>query len=97
MLIGGAGSDILRGGPGADHISAGYGHDRVHGGTGDDGLAIVSGVVVAWLGDGDDSVTIFPDDDRDVVDCGPGDDTVQFFGERDPHDVLRGCETTGPF
>ena len=73
-----AGDDTFLGGPGADVADLGLGNDVVDPGPGSD---FVLG------GDGDDRITA-RDGFGDVVECGPGTDTVT----ADRADVLSGCE-----
>jgi hypothetical protein len=73
-----AGDDTFLGGPGADVADLGPGNDVVDPGPGSD---FVLG------GDGDDTVAA-RDGFGDVVECGPGNDTVT----ADRVDVLSGCE-----
>jgi Ca2+-binding RTX toxin-like protein len=73
-----AGNDTFLGGPGADVADLGLGNDVADPGPGSD---LVLG------GDGDDSVAA-RDGFGDVVECGPGNDTVT----ADRADVLSGCE-----
>ena len=73
-----AGNDTFLGGPGTDVADLGPGNDVADPGPGSD---LVLG------GDGDDSVAA-RDGFGDVVDCGPGNDTVT----ADRADVLSGCE-----
>jgi hypothetical protein len=72
------GADTIRGGPGWDVVDAGRGNDTIDPGGGAD---VVRG------GDGDDTVQV-RDGLPDVVDCGPGTDTVV----ADRADALAGCE-----
>jgi Ca2+-binding RTX toxin-like protein len=73
-----AGDDTFLGGPGADVADLGLGNDVVNPGPGSD---FVLG------GDGDDTITA-RDGFGDVVECGPGTDSVT----ADRADVLSGCE-----
>jgi Ca2+-binding RTX toxin-like protein len=73
-----AGGDTFVGGPGADVADVGSGNDLVDPGPGSD---FVLG------GDGDDTVSV-RDGFADVVECGPGADSVT----ADRVDVLSGCE-----
>ena len=73
-----AGNDSFLGGPGADVADLGLGNDAVDPGPGSD---LVLG------GDGDDTIAA-RDGFGDVVECGPGNDTVT----ADRADVLSGCE-----
>ncbi len=73
-----AGDDTFLGGPGADVADLGLGNDVVDPGPGSD---FVLG------GDGDDTAAV-RDGFGDVVECGPGNDTVT----ADRVDVLSGCE-----
>jgi hypothetical protein len=74
----GSGEDTIDGGPGDDVIRTGAGSDRIVPGLGRD---------TVYVGKGDDYVYA-NDGQRDVVDCGPGDDRVV----ADHSDVLRNCE-----
>ncbi len=95
-LRGGDGSDYLHGGSGRDVLSGGKGRDTLIGGTGVDTLKggfgsdlLVGGPGRDVLNDeaGNDTFNA-RDDQRDVVNCGPGLDTAIV----DPVDRVRGCE-----
>ena len=73
-----AGDDTFLGGPGADVADLGLGNDVVDPGPGSD---------LVLVGEGDDSVAT-RDGFGDVVECGPGIDTVT----ADRADALSGCE-----
>ena len=73
-----AGNDTFLGGPGADVADLGLGNDAVDPGPGSD---------FVLAGDGDDTIAA-RDGFGDVVECGPGIDTVT----ADRVDVLSGCE-----
>jgi Ca2+-binding RTX toxin-like protein len=73
-----AGGDTFLGGPGADVADVGPGNDLVDPGPGSD---------FVLAGDGDDTISV-RDGFGDVVECGPGADTVT----ADRNDVLSGCE-----
>ncbi|HEY1594001.1 MAG TPA: hypothetical protein VGF74_01295 [Thermoleophilaceae bacterium] len=75
---GGAGSDTMLGGDGADLLKGGPGDDVISGGPGQDRI---SG------GAGKDHINA-ADGARDVVNCGPGNDS----GKADKSDSLHGCE-----
>lgn len=75
----GSGDDTLVGGPGAQILDGGAGDDLLDGAEGADTL---------YGGDGDDRVDAI-DGDADVVDCGPGNDTVN----ADAQDLVTACET----
>ena len=77
-IDGGTGDDLLEGGDGDDAVSGASGRDRI---TGDEGRDRLSG------GTGNDRINS-RDEDRDVVDCGPGRD-IAFVDRRDR---VRGCE-----
>ncbi len=77
-LDGGDGDDELEGGRGKDYLVGGSGNDQLNGGFDDDRLN---------AGPGNDKV-IAVSGGRDVIDCGPGVDTVQ----KDSGDVARNCE-----
>jgi uncharacterized repeat protein (TIGR01451 family) len=96
-LVGTARADRINGGRGNDRITAGGGNDRVDGGPGNDSISGGSGNDSILGGTGRDSITGGPGNDailvrdgqRDVVDCGPGKDTVT----ADKQDaVARNCE-----
>lgn len=89
-LIGNDGEDILVGDPESanagrtDNVAGGTGDDREYGGPGDDilGNVVFNGKTINDLGNdrlfggtGDDRFYTF-DRERDVIDCGPGEDTV---------------------
>jgi hypothetical protein len=86
-LYGGSGQDTLRGGRGDDRLYGGPGQDTLRGGRGNDRLSGGSGRDLLDGGRGDDRI-IAADGARDIVLCGPGDDTAIV----DRKDVVRGCE-----
>jgi Ca2+-binding RTX toxin-like protein len=86
-IYGGGGADVLLGGPGGDYLEGNSGADRLDGGPGDDEIRGDQGNDRVSGGAGDDLIRVVGGG-RDVVDCGPGRDTV----EADRSDVLRGCE-----
>jgi hypothetical protein len=86
LLVGGPGNDDQDGGAGNDAVFANGGNDVSHGGAGNDRLFALARVDVHGSGDtagdtvyGDDGTDrIFVrDGERDVVDCGAGDDRVR--------------------
>lgn len=77
-IDGKGGNDRLRGGSGDDCLIGGAGRDRLNGGAGEDGLR---------GGSGQDRISA-ADGERDVVDCGSGDDRARV----DRSDRVRGCE-----
>ncbi|MGZ6708429.1 MAG: calcium-binding protein [Solirubrobacteraceae bacterium] len=86
-LSGGAGADVLRGGAGNDQLFGGLGNDLLDGGPGNDVLSGGLGRDHVIAGAGSDRINVH-DGQRDVVNCGPGRDTVT----ADRKDVLRNCE-----
>lgn len=86
-LNGGAGNDLIRGGGGNDRLSGGGGVDVLYGDAGSDTLIGGAGADRIVGGAGNDTIAAF-DRTRDVIDCGPGRDTVV----ADRVDVVRGCE-----
>jgi Ca2+-binding RTX toxin-like protein len=64
---GGLGNDVLHGGGGSDLLDGGGGNDEIHN---DSGPERILG------GDGDDNVHINYGDKIELVDCGPGADTI---------------------
>jgi secreted trypsin-like serine protease len=77
-LFGDSGNDRLFGSGRADRLSGGSGNDRLVGGRGRDVLSGAGGRDLINSRDGA----------RDIVNCGPGRDTVR----RDRRDRVRGCE-----
>ena len=72
-LAGGGHDDVIFGLGGNDTLLGGAGDDRIYGGAGDDVITGGSGADHLYGGAGSD--TIFAvDGERDVVDCGPGND-----------------------
>ena len=69
------GNDTLYGGPGNDDLRGGFGNDKIYGGDGNDFIFAYDRLAVTT--------------GADVVDCGPGKDTVHYDKEVDK---LRGCE-----
>ncbi|MFL5926759.1 MAG: calcium-binding protein [Gaiellaceae bacterium] len=78
----GSGPDWIWAGDGNDTIRSGAGSDRVDPGPGRDTVAAGSGVDYVYANDGQ----------RDVIDCGPGDDRARV----DRIDVVRSCEHVYP-
>lgn len=98
-LDGGRGRDEVIGGPGRDYVADFFGGDRLDSGAGDDRATVASRSSRLYppthldLGPGDDELLLDHDGRRDVVDCGPGDDLVEFLEVLDPQDRLVSCET----
>jgi uncharacterized repeat protein (TIGR01451 family) len=86
-LWGGNGSDRLLGGAGNDRLRGGLKRDVLIGGDGDDQLRPGTGRDLVRAGFGNDVISA-RDGSRDVIECGPGDDSVS----ADRRDRLRGCE-----
>lgn len=89
-LFGNDGDDMIKGGRGGDEIHGDIGHDRVKGSQGPDHV---------YGGEGDDLVrgglhSRRNDGARDVLDCGPGTDTVLFVPGQDI--VRDNCEIRNP-
>ena len=85
VLEGGGGVDTLLGDDGNDRLSGGNDQDVLEGGEGDDTLMGGSGADVIIGGNGNDLIfqgqinttsKILTDGKMDIIDCGPGDDTV---------------------
>lgn len=87
------GDDTILSGSGADFVHAGGGSDVIRTGGGADWITPGPGRDVVYAGTGNDHV-IANDNERDVIDCGPGDDGARV----DPFDGVRNCEhvTTAP-
>ena len=84
-IAGAGGDDVINGGAGVDTIDGGAGADAIHGDAGDDVLTGGADPGDQVFGDGDDD-TIHPgaNDGLDVVDGGPGTDTISYAGEASP-------------
>jgi Ca2+-binding RTX toxin-like protein len=78
VIIGLAGNDTLLGGAGDDHLYGGPGNDVIVGGAGADTI---------YGGRGSDTIEA-ADGERDVIDCGPGNDHAIV----DPFDIVQNCE-----
>ena len=73
-------------------MRAGRGNDVVFGGRGDDVLWAGAGADVQYGGEGNDVFhALANDNQRDVLNCGPGNDTA-YVVEHDPV-TLHGCES----
>src|SRR5205085_9389092 len=77
-IIGLAGNDTLLGGAGDDLLDGGPGNDVITGGVGADTIL---------GGPGSDSINA-ADGERDVIDCGDGNDHAIV----EPYDVVKNCE-----
>jgi len=98
-LLGRSGDDTAYGGRGGDYFDGGRGRDAFKGGPGPDSVFdhLVNGHGNASelrLGVGADSVlsNVSSDGRVDVIYCGPGEDTVSYWGDPDPRDRLLNCE-----
>ena len=83
ILYGGKGNDRLVGGDGNDIIYGGLGADTIQGGTGDDKIYHSRDMTAGLTS---------PDDSKDTIDCGPGNDEVWINVQTD-HDTSINCET----
>src|SRR5947208_10702529 len=86
VVYAGAGNDVIRGGPG---------NDIVYGGDGNDVIWVGAGADVQYGGPGNDVLhALANDNERDVLDCGPGLDVAYIV----QHDALtlHGCEKIIP-
>jgi hypothetical protein len=81
------GDDDIRSGSGPDLIWGGDGNDTIRSGAGSDSIDPGPGRDTVYAGTGADHV-IANDGQRDVIDCGPGDDSARV----DRVDVVRNCE-----
>lgn len=101
VLLGREGEDSIRGDAGSDRISGSYGADTIDAGSGNDTVSGSYGADEITGGPGSDSidggtaddVIRVADDARDVVDCGPGRDTVYVEITAPMRDALTSCET----
>jgi len=81
------GDDDIRAGSGPDFVKGGDGNDTIRTGAGSDLVTPGPGNDIVYAGRGADHV-LANDGQRDVIDCGPGDDRVR----ADKIDVLLHCE-----
>jgi hypothetical protein len=97
-LDGSTGIDMLVGGPGRDYLADYLGGDLLRAGAGDDRAGVASRGSRPYpptrlhLGRGDDEVLLAPDGRRDLIDCGPGRDLVEWDQSLDEEDELVDCE-----
>lgn len=101
-ISGGYGGDHLRGNRGPDQLidfeatefSPGLPTDNDHllAGLGDDYLGFANGRDVVSGGPGDDRMRTQRDAAVDRIDCGPGRDSVAYYGARDRKDIVKRCE-----
>ena len=77
-------SEYFRGGPG---------DDRAWLRSGADSFEPDEGADRAKLGPRGDYVFIWPDESVDVIDCGRGNDLVDYYGAREKMDDLTDCES----
>lgn len=103
LLFGDEGNDQLYGKDGNDILVGSFGDDEVHGGPGDDYISGDQGADIISGGEGDDDITSVsenngkPDYSKDVIRCGPGNDTVYINVSEDGDEAAEDCEnvTTG--
>ncbi|HVW34590.1 MAG TPA: calcium-binding protein [Acidimicrobiia bacterium] len=89
VIAGNGGDDTLLGQGGNDRLDGGAGDDDLHGGPGSDNLAGGTGSDVLITG----GTVQGGDGSRDLVDCGPGPDTVIFTPTQD---LQVNCESLNP-
>jgi Ca2+-binding RTX toxin-like protein len=91
---GGSRDDTVSGGDGDDRVGGGRGDDTVNGDAGNDRLFAGRGTDVVSGGDGDDVLhALARDHDKDVLDCGAGNDVAYVrWVERDLTETPN-CET----
>lgn len=93
-LHGRDGRDVILGGAGADTVHGGADGDIAYGGDGGDSLWGGRGADQLYGGPGDDVLHALADDDqRDVVDCGPGNDRAWLNARERGLYRVQGCET----
>lgn len=82
----GYGSEVVNGGPGNDELSGLDGDDELDGGDGNDKVSGGAGADVVRGGAGDDQLTSDPMENRspDVIDGGPGRDSISDWMRGDP-------------
>jgi Ca2+-binding RTX toxin-like protein len=82
----GYGSEVVNGGPGNDELSGLDGDDELDGGDGNDKVNGGAGADVLRGGNGDDQLTSDPMENRspDVIDGGPGRDSISDWMRGDP-------------
>jgi hypothetical protein len=86
-LTGGGYDDVILGERGNDSIFGGAGDDRLDGGPGNDVITGGAGADKIFGGPGSDTIYA-ADGERDVIDCGPGQDRAVV----DSVDVVKNCE-----
>jgi hypothetical protein len=86
-LAGGGFDDVILGLGGNDTLLGGAGDDRLDGGPGNDVLTGGAGADVLLGGPGSDTIYA-ADGERDVIDCGPGNDRAVV----DAVDIVKNCE-----
>jgi Ca2+-binding RTX toxin-like protein len=86
-LAGGGHDDVIFGVGGNDTLLGGAGDDRIYGGPGRDVITGGSGADHLYGGPGSDTI-VAVDGERDIVDCGPGNDRAVV----DSVDLVVGCE-----
>ncbi len=74
-LYGRIGNDILYGDSGNDYLFGAMDNDTLYGGSGNDTLEGADGTDTYYGGPGDDVIEAF-DGVAEIIDCGPGYDTV---------------------
>jgi Ca2+-binding RTX toxin-like protein len=98
-MIGDYGADQLLGGEGNDTIYGNDGGDEIAGGPSDDLILSGNGADQIFGGPGDDKIyhndkilTTKPDDARDIMICGEGNDEVWINVNRDGDEASKDCE-----
>jgi Ca2+-binding RTX toxin-like protein len=90
-LAGTTGGDVIYARGGNDVVRGRAGNDVLYGGAGNDVMWPGAGVDVQYGGAGNDVLHALANDNQpDILDCGPGDDTAIVI-EHDPA-RFRGCE-----
>jgi len=93
-LAGTTGADVIYARGGNDTVRAHAGNDVLYGGAGNDVMWPGAGVDVQYGGTGNDVLhALANDNEPDILDCGPGNDTAIVI-EHDPA-RFHGCEQIG--
>jgi len=101
LMFGEGGDDTMSGGSGDDRMFGDAGNDKINGDSGDDTIFGFPGADIIKGSSGNDKIFHYvgstslvtnPDFDKDIIDCGSGNDEVWINVSVD-HDTAVNCET----